>query len=84
MTIAFFLSLSRPNQDPKYTGGVITFDLLEGRPGQGKNGAFSVDLRHFLLASAVRIKLEGHPYLPINEEKKHIYHGLTELKVEAV
>ena len=75
---------SRPNEDPKYTGGVITFDLLEDRPGQGLNGSFSVDLRRFLLASAVRIRMEGHPYLPNNDEKKHTYHGIIELRVEAM
>ena len=74
----------RPNEDPKYTGGVITFDLLEDRPGQGVNGSFSVDLRHFLLASGVRIRLEGHPYLPNNDEKRHTYHGIIELRVEAM
>ena len=84
MIISFHFVNSRPNEDTKYTGGVITFDLLEGRPGQGKDGAFDAELRQFMLASAVKIRLEGHPSLPNNNEKRHTYHGITELKVQAM
>ena len=44
------------------------------------NGKANEELKNFLQAKRVRIKLSGHPFI---EHYKHDYHGVYEIKVHA-
>ena len=74
------MSSSRPDEEFPYTLGEVTFDLLEGRPGQ-EGDIFSVSLREFLKAWAVRVTLRGHTDAISSDLQK--YFGIIEMEVHA-
>ena len=55
-------------------------DHLTDRPGHTDGVVYSQDLREFLKAESIRIKLQDQPYV---KNPAHKYHGILEINVMA-
>ena len=64
-----------------FSQGVLTFDLLAGRPGQSDDGTMTLPLREFLQASAINVSMRGHPYVT---HEMQMYHGLIEVELQGL
>lgn len=70
----------RPGETIPHSNGLVVMDHLKDRPGHTGGVVYSRDLREFLKAESIRIKLEDQPYVKNDEHK---YHGILEINVMA-
>lgn len=76
----YICSPALPNADVPYSSAKISLDLLQGRPGV-LHGGFTPELKEFLLTSAIRVTLRGHPFII---DDRHKYHAIYEITVNAM